>query len=422
MSHRISRRTLLRGLGGAALSVPLVSALTQRATLAQENGRPLRFFLMFTGNGQLPSHWVPPSAGETDFSFSPVLEPLAPLRDKLLLIHGLRGVKGHSGGMSETTTGWPSTNGDAIPTQGPSIDQLFGARWSRATPLPSLELGVFPANDLVDQTSYSSSGLPVPALGSSLGVFQRLFDVTNLDPAVAEGQRARQVHVLDHVAGDIRSIRERIGPAARALLEEHLSLVEAREASLMGPYVPIDCELPTAPGSGLGLAATWKAQHDNLIAAFRCDITRVATLRAGGWGGIEEGKYDEIGIPAGHHSAAHSGPADALLGINRFHAEQFLYLLEQLEAVPEGDGTLLDHTVAIWVNELGLGELNHHSRVDQQVVLAGGAKAGMRNGAYFDLGGVDYQHFLYSLTQLLGATDLDRFGHHGTDRIDALFA
>lgn len=422
MSHRISRRTLLRGLGGASLSVPLLSALAERSTLAQDSGRPLRFFLMFTGNGQLPSHWLPPSGGETDFTLGPVLEPLAPLREKLLLVHGLNGVKGHSGGMSETTTGWPSTNGDAIPTNGPSIDQLFAARWSQATPLPSMELGVRPANDLHDQTFYSASGLPVPALGSPLGVFQRLFDVTNLDPAVADAQRARQARVLDHVAGDIRSIRDRIGPAARALLDEHLTLVEGQEEALRRPYMPIDCAFPVAPGSNLGLVDTWRAQHDNVVAAFRCDITRVASLRAGGWGGIEEGAYDEIGISAGHHSAAHSGPSDALLGINRFHAEQLGYLLEQLDAVPEGDGTLLDHTVVVWVNELGLGDFNHHSRSNQHVLLAGGARAGLRNGAYFDLGGVDYQHFLFSLTQLLGATDLDRFGHHGTDRIDALFA
>lgn len=193
----------------------------------------------------------------------------------------------------------------------------------------------------------------------------------------------------------------------------------------MLPYEPVSCDLPPTPGGGLGLADTWKAHNDTLIAALRCGVTRVATLRAGGWGGIESGGYDELGIPGAHHSAAHGGTADPygdLLSINRWHAEQLAYLLAALQAAPEGDGTLLDNTVVVWVNELGLGEFNHHSRVDVHVVIAGGKNAGLAQGRFRHLGDADYQDFLFTLTHALGETDVTTFGDHGSNLLDGLFA
>lgn len=418
--RQLGRRSLLRGLAGASMALPLSHALVEGVGHANTGEQPLRFFLMFTGNGQLPSHWLP-SGGETDFALSPVLQPLEAHRDKLLLMHGLSGATGHSGGMSETTTGWAATNGSGIAEHGPSIDQLFAKRWSASSALPSLELGVFPANDLIDQISYSETGMSLPAIGSPLGAFQRLFDLTNLDPGEAAKARERDVSVLDHLGGEIESLRAKIGTQERRLLDEHLTLVSDLESQLGLPYVPLDCELPAAP-TGLGLVDTFQSQLRNAVTAFRCGVTRVVSLRAGGWGGIEEGKYDEIGVATGHHSAAHTGPASDLLAINRFHAQQLAHLLDELDAVPEGDGTLLDNTVVLWVNELGLGELNHHSRTDVHVTMAGGANAGLRNGAFVDLGGIDYQHFLFSLTQLMGLDDVTSFGRAGSQRIDAMFA
>jgi hypothetical protein len=418
------RRTLLRGVGASALAMPLVSGLARRSA-AHADAPPLRFFLMFTGNGQLPEHWLP-TGGETDFTLSPVLEPLLPLRDKLLLVHGMHGVGGHAGGMSETTTGRPSgADGSGVPTGGPSIDQFFADRWRGQTPLPSLELGVMPAMDAYDQICYSDSGLPIPPIGSALGAFERVFSVTNEDPATAEQRRARERSILDVIATDLERIQAGLGASSRTLLDEHLELVREREQELLGPYEPVSCELPAMPGGGLGLADTWRSHNDTLVAALRCGVTRVATLRVGGWGGIESGGYDEIGIPGAHHAAAHGGtddPGGTLSSINRWHAEQLAYLLTALDAVDEANGTLLDNTVVVWVNELGLGPFNHHSRVDVHVVLAGGKNAGLAQGRFRNLGDADYQNFLLSLTHLLGETDVTTFGDHGTTVLDGLFA
>lgn len=416
----LSRRSILKAAAAGAVATPLVSSLLQGVGRAQDGRAPLRLFVMFTGNGQDPSHWLP-SGSETSFTLSPVLEPLAPFQQKLCLAHGLSGVKGHSGGMSEAMTGWPSPSGNGVPENGPSIDQLIAEAWRSDTPLASIELGVMPANEASDQTSYSASGLPLPAIGSPLGAFQRIFDVTNQSPEEAERRRALKASVLDSVSTELESLQKKLSPTARVLLDEHLTLVRAQEEALAQPFEPLSCDLPAAPGGG-GLAATWKAQHDNVIAAFRCGVTRVATLRAGGWGGIESGGYDEIGIGGGHHAIAHAGPHASLIAINRFHAEQLAYLLGALEAIDEGSGTLLDNTVVVWLNELGLGVFNHHTRSDCHVVLAGGKNAGLRNGAFFNLGGTDYQHFLFTLAHLLGQTELTKVGHHGDQVIAQLLA
>src|SRR5690606_10479830 len=265
----------------------------------------------------------------------------------------------HSGGMSETTTGWGSPGDNGVPENGPSIDQFFADAWRGETPLASLELGVMPANRASDQTSYSASGMPLPAIGSPLGGFQRIFDVTNQSPEEAERRRALKLSVIDSVKGELEALESKLSPSSRVLLDEHLSLVREHEKALLEPLDPLSCDLPEAPPNG-GLVSTWKSQNDNIITAFRCGVTRVASLRAGGWGGIESGGYDEIGVGGGHHAIAHAGPHASLIAINRFHAEQLAYLVGQLDAVPEGDGTLLDNTVVMWINELGLGAFNHH--------------------------------------------------------------
>lgn len=420
----MKRRSLLRGAGATALAMPLVSGLARRSA-ARADTPPLRFFLLFTGNGQPPEQWLP-TGGETDFSLSPVLEPLEPFRDKLLLVHGMRGVGGHAGGMSETTTGRPSgADGSGVPMGGPSIDQFFADRWRGQTPLPSLELGVMPAMNQHDQICYSEGGLPIPPIGSALGAFERVFAVTNEDPLLAEQRRAHERSVLDVIATDLERVRSGIGASSRTLLDEHLELVRQREQELLGAHEPVSCDLPPMPGGGLGLADTWRNHNETLAAAFRCGVTRVATLRVGGWGGIESGGYDEIGIPGAHHAAAHGGtddPGGTLLSINRWHAEQLADLLGALDAVDEGDGTLLDSSVVVWVNELGLGAFNHHSRVDVHVVLAGGKNAGLAQGRFRHLGDADYQHFLFTLTHLLGETDVATFGDHGSTLLEGLFA
>lgn len=414
-----ARRRFLRQASALGVSGGLLGLLGNLVR-AGEEPPPLRFFFMFTGNGHQTEHFVPSNTSETEFDFAAALAPLEPHRADLMLVHGVAGEGSHHQGTSEALTGRPSEGIEAGATGGPSLDQLLADRFRATTALPSLELGVVPANSLEDQITFSASGLPVPAIGSASGAFNRLFGLANEDPAAAEARRARKRSVLDVIAGDLEKLQGELDAPTRVLLDEHLTLVRAQEEDLMQPYVPVSCELGAAP-AGDTMVATFAGQMANAANAFRCGITRVVTLRVGGYGGIEEGSYDEVGVNNGHHNAAHVGPADDLLGINRFHAEQFASLIAQLAAMPEGDGRVLDNCVLVWGMELGLGQYAH-DRNDMPFVIAGGANAGLALGRYRNLGGRSYQDMLFSLVRVMGQDDVSSFGDAGTSVIEELWA
>lgn len=417
----MNRRRFLAGLGSAAFCSPWITSLLAHQARATAGAYPLRFFVLFTGNGMHPDQWLP-TGGETSWTASPVLAPMDDLRAKLCLLRGLSDGSGHSVGMSGCLTGRPSTNGDGIATGGPSIDQFFADHWHGQTPLHSLETGVYPANAASDQITYSASGLPIPPIGQSLGAFDRVFAVTNEDPEIALRRRAQKLSVLDGFTAELTALQGRLPAESRLLLDEHLTLLREQEQDLQAPFEPTFCELHEPPTTD-GLLETWDNHNQTIAAAFRCDATRVASMRIGGWGGIESGGYPEIGIDAAHHDAAHGGspdPYNDTLQINQFHAEQFARLCRELDAIPEGNGTLLDNTVCVWVNEFGLGDFNAHSRSDIHLVLAGGANAGMAQGVYREVSG-PYGDFLFSLTHLLGHPETTSFGDEGQNLISALF-
>jgi len=433
----MKRRDFIKGLGSVALVTPWVTGLLSRIANAQDGVFPTRFYLLFTGNGPHPEQWIPRDAHEVDFDLPPALAPLAPNRDKLLFLRGFSDGNTHSVGMSGSTTGRPSTNGNGVAKGGPSIDQLFADAWHGRTPLHSLDLGVEPANEPHDQMCYSAAGLPIPPIGSGRGAFEKVFALTNEDPAVADLRRAQKRSVLDVISRDLVTLQNRLGVRARRLLDEHLTLVREQEVDLARPFVPTACDL-AVPGPDDTPGNTWSNHNQTVLSSFRCDVTRVTSMRVGGWGGIESGSYGEIGLANGHHSAAHGDSIDSvsdLEAINRLHADRFNALLTALDAVPEGAGTLLDNTVAVWLHELGIGEFTH-GRADVGMVLAGGRSVGMAQGRarlvaitdenryprFRAATGVDYQHFLFSLAQMLGQRGLQQFGDRGTIVMPELFA
>ncbi|WP_083457183.1 DUF1552 domain-containing protein [Sandaracinus amylolyticus] len=417
--RRMGRRVFATGVAGAAISLPMLPSLLTRA---QPTTSPLRFVCIYTPNGQHPDQWLP-TGGERDFVLSPVLAPLAPFRDRLLVMHGAQGSHNHQHGHAECLTGAPGAPDSFVPT-GPSLDQLLAARSSRETAIPSLELAAGTDSNAASVISYAPGALPVPPVVDPRHAFDRLFLVANGDPAVLERLRAQRRSVLDGVIGEFTALEASLSPAERRVLDAHLTALREQERRLAEPVMVDACELPPGPGapSGGTFAMNDAVRHhaDTIAAAFACDLTRVATLMVGPSGSIR--RYAWAGVDEDFHEIAHGNAVNAydkLLAINRWHGEMVAHLCARLDAIPEGDGTVLDHTIVFWTNELGLQPFGH-ARSSVPLVVAGGTNV-LRTGRLLDLGGAHYHDVLLTLARVLGL-ELDTFGTQGRTPITTVVA
>jgi hypothetical protein len=407
---RWSRRRFLLGASGAAVAVPLLPTLVRRAGAAP-GVFPRRFVCLYTGNGAL-SH---------QFTFDSALAPLARHQSKLIVAQGTSGEGGHYAGHTEALTGRPATGDSFSPTGGPSLDQLIAQSYSHETPLPSLELGVQPWTGVDGVISFTASGLPIPPLADPRGAFDRVYAVASEDPEAAARRRAQKLSVLDRVMDDYTALQAKLSPSERRLLDEHLTLLREQEERLLNPVSIGACDVgaPPVPGSGSFSFPETSGHHlATLASALRCDVTRVATLVF--QGAQDTTYYSWAGSSDSYHSIAHgeaSGSEEQMLAVTTWHASQVAALLDLLDAIPEGDGTLLDHTLVFWTNELGLHQFSH-DRDSMGVVMAGCTDV-LRVGAPQDLQGYLYQDLLLTLARAMGQ-EISRFGDDGTQVIDSL--
>lgn len=423
----LSRRTLLRGVGGAAIALPWLEAFAPRRAVAGTEPLPKRFIVMFSANGTLPSSWLP-SGGETDFTLSPILSPLAEHRDDLVIIQGVdqqgAGGDGHQIGMGGMLTGAPLNSGPfagagAPPAgwaSGPSVDQRIAEALGESSTLRSLELGVQvgPADNW-GRMIYRASNQPLPPEDDPKAVYDRVFSDLHTDPAELARVRQRRASILDAVSLEYSRLQGRLGSADRARLEAHVTAIREVEARLNAPALAtrVECrdpELQLAPVSlNDSFPAVGSQQIDLLVMALACDITRVASLQ---WSrSVSPTRFTWLGINEGHHDLSHLGDDDAvavdkLERINRWYAAQFAALIGKLKAIPEGDGTMLDNSLLLWCNELAKGNVHRHT--DAPYVLAGRAGGGLKTGRFLSFGGdasVPHNNLLVSLLNALGLPD-----------------
>jgi hypothetical protein len=402
-----SRRKFLLGASGAVVAAPLLPTLARRAG-ASPGVFPRRFVCLYTGNGAL-SH---------QFTFDQALAPLAAHRGKVMRVTGPSGVGGHYAGHTEALTGRPATGDSFSPTGGPSLDQLIAQSYASETPLPSLELGVQPWTSVDGVISFTASGLPIPPLADPRGAFDRVYAISSEDPEVAAHRRAQKLSVLDRVMDDYTALQGKLSPSERRLLDEHLTLLREQEQRLLNPVSIGACDVgsPPVPGSGSFTFPETSQHHlSTLAAALRCDVTRVATLVF--QGAQDTTYYTWAGSNDSYHSIAHgeaSGSEEQMLAVTTWHASQVAALLDLLDSVPEGDGTLLDHTLVFWTNELGLHQFSH-DRDSMGVVLAGATDV-LRVGEDLDLQGYLYQDLLLTLAHAMGQP-VASFGDEGSQLI-----
>jgi hypothetical protein len=407
----VPRRTLLKGIG-TAIALPLLDSMIPAFTRAAVTKPPCRMAMLYVPNGIIMNQWLPPlpdGVSPLPADLPRISSALAPFRKDIMMLGGLTqnggralgdgpGDHGRAGANYLTCVHPKKTNGRDLQT-GVSVDQIAAKRLEGRTRFASLELGCEEgvqggSCDNGYSCAYSNSiswrtpSSPMPAEIRPRAVFERLFGAADRDPRAARYEKS----ILDMVAADARRLNAQLGGADKRKLDEYLFSIrdlEKRIASAESKSVSdrntADAAIPkSVPPSGVPAEFSEHARimFDLLTLAFQTDSTRVATVLLA----LEQSPraYPEIGIPEAHHGLTHhQGDKDKIekvTQINCFHVKQFAYLLEKLRSTPDGDGTLLDHSMITYGS--GLSDGNAHDHADLPLVLAGRGCGALKPGRY----------------------------------------
>jgi hypothetical protein len=398
-SFEITRRTALRGLG-TALALPFLegmfSSVGQAAPAAAGAG-PMRLAFFYVPNGVHMQDWTPTAEG-TDYALPHILEPLAGLKSEFSVLTGLTQSKANANGdgpgdharaLASFLTGCQAkkTHGADIRV-GVSVDQIAADQVGRYTRFPSLELGC----DAGAQSGNCDSGYscayssniawksatqPLVKENNPRSVFERLF--TNGRPGESAEARARrernQKSVLDFVRDDAQRLRTRLGVNDQRKLDEYLGAVREIELRIAAASKPIDLTAVSGQAVPAGIPKDYgehiRLMGDLMVLAFQTDVTRVSSFVLANEGSNKS--YAFIEVPEGHHDLSHhgndAGKHEKIKKINRFHMEQFAYVLGRLKSIPEGEGSLLDRCQIVYGS--GIGDGNAHNHDNLPVLLAG---------------------------------------------------
>src|SRR4051812_22638839 len=386
----------------------MVPALSQAAAATQKIS-PNRMVFVYVPNGIDMRNWTPAADGRA-FELPKILNPLASIQDDLLVLSGLTdhggmalgdGPGDHARAAASFLTGvHPKKTAGSDISVGISVDQLAAQKMGSATRLASLELGCEDGHlagncdsgyscAYVNSISWRSPTVPNPPEVNPRAVFERLFgsEEDAGDPAARARSARFDQSILDMVFDDTKRLQSGLGSTDRRKLDEYLTAVREVERQVqMAEKQAAENTLavPTmAKPDGLPLEFAEHAQlMFNLMAlALQTDVTRISTFMMAREGSTRA--YREIGVPEGHHGLSHhrNDPAlmDKIAKVNRHHMEQFAYFLRKLKATPDGDGTLLDHTMVVYGS--GISDGNRHNHDNLPVLLAGGSRV-VRSGRH----------------------------------------
>lgn len=424
----ISRRTVLRGVG-TALALPLLDSMIPPLTaLGRTAAKPTpRLGVVYLPNGVNMSGWTPTTEG-SDFELTPILKPLEPFRNRMLVLSGLDNdrVHGgdHTGAATKFLTASPPKQKVGEVEAGVSMDQILAQQVGRQTPLPSLEMslegyesaGTCSGNGYscvyVSTIAYRDATTPLPMERNPRAVFERLFGDSETTDSEAQRARARRDRsILDSVTEKVSSLTRELGATDRTKLSQYLEAVRDVERRIQIVEAREPGDLPVT-GQPVGVPATFqehvRMMFDLQLLAYQGDVTRVATLM---FGREFSGRaYPEIGMSEAHHPTSHhqNDPNNLakLLKLNVYQMTQFAYFLEKLANTPDGDGSLLDHVQLIY--GAGMADGNSHQHTDLPIVLAGGA-AGLRTGRHVRSLHTPMANLLVTLLDRLGAR-VDQLG------------
>ena len=395
------RRTFLRGLMGATISLPLLEAMVPAATpLAKTPAHPVRRLgFVFMPMGCDITRWTPP--GDKLDQLSPILSSLAPVREHVTAISNLELQNAYPGSHATSNSAFLSAAKAKLTEStdyylGTTVDQIAAQHIGQATQLPSLEL----AMDLLqvvgqcdngyacvyqNNLSWSSPTTPLPAEAHPRLVFESLFGEGG---SIAERRAAlrKKASLLDSFNEDIARLQRKLGPGDRAKVSHYLETVREVERRIQKAEADTaDNPLPDLDRP-VGVPAAY-ADHARLmfdlqVLALQGDVTRVITFQLARE--TSNRTYPEIGVPDPHHPLSHHGndpdKIARMAKINQFHVSLFAEFLGKLKATPEGNGTLLDHSLYLYGS--GIGNPNVHDHTNLPILVAGGAASGMKGGRH----------------------------------------
>jgi hypothetical protein len=402
----LHRRSFLKGMG-AVVALPVLDAMTPAfASAAQLRKAPVRLAFTYVPNGITMAEWTPAGQGAA-FQFSRIIKPLEPFRDDLMVVSGLAHKNGaalgdgpgdHARAAASYLTGvHPRKTAGADIQNGISVDQIAAQHLAEETRFASIELGCDDSRTIgncdsgyscayTNSLAWRGPTTPMPPETNPRLVFERLFG--DIDTSVAPEVRARRLRyrrsILDLVGERTSQLASGLGPSDKRKLDEYLSSIreierriERSEQDMTGLTPGID--KPT--GVPVEYPDYVKLMFDLQLIAFQTDQTRVITMMMGREGSMRT--YPEIGVADPHHPLTHHRGntewIEKVTQVNELHMRLFADFIGKLKATPDGDGSLLDHSMIVYGS--GLSDGNRHAHDDLPVLMVGHG-AGLRMGSH----------------------------------------
>jgi hypothetical protein len=400
LASSLPRRTVLRGLG-ASLALPFLDAMLPAFSLRGRAAvKPAqRFQTFYVPNGMAMEYWTPKGSG-TAFELSPILEPLAPFRDQMLVLSGIKANWNyiHAGASGSFLTG--ATRGGRTEIEiiaDVSIDQLLARHFASDTQVASLELSMdVPANAgactgnlscvYTHTLSWRGPTQPLPMEWNPRVVFERLFgDSGSTDRRAREARLLQHKSILDSVADKLASLRKDLGAQDQTKIDEYTEAVRDVERRIQKAEQQTDLELPSLEqpqGAPPVFEDHLALMLDLQLLALRSDLTRVISFMIGKEQSARP--YPQIGVPEAHHPLSHHNDIPELIAhmskINRYHTELFSMYLTKLRETPDGDGSLLDHMTILYGS--GISNSTRHSGDNLPILVMGGGAGTLKGGRH----------------------------------------
>jgi len=397
----LSRRTFLQG-AGVTIALPFLESMVPAATPLRQTAAAARtrFGAIYFPHGATMYKWTPEAEG-TNFEFSEILQPLKPFRDQINIISDMSHPAAYGGGSAtsnhtRSAAAFLSGANARIGTQaylGVTVDQIIAQKLGQDTAMPSLELGIedpsLSCGDGLscayrDTISWQSPTAPLPMQNNPQIVFERLFGDGSTD-TLRRARREQSLGLLDSVMGEVAALNKKLPASDRSRVEQYLNDVREIERRIekVGQQLSPDLKVPPAPTAiPRDFEEHIKLMYDLWVLAWQADITRITTLLMAKE--LSNTSYPRSGIRDAFHILSHHSNQkenmDKFAVLNQYHVGVLTHLLGKLKNTPDGDGSLLDHSMVIYGS--AMADANQHNHDPLPVILAGGGSGRVKGGRH----------------------------------------